>query len=78
MDLTHQPITTAPLAPDPFGEALQRVKGEFLEMPGLKLTESQARRLWALDGDVCHAVLTALVESRFLVRTRQAAFTRSE
>lgn len=77
MDLTHQPIPTTVIASDPFSDALQRVKGEFLEMPGLKVTEAQARRLWALDGDICHAVLTALVDAHFLVRTRHAGFTRN-
>ena len=30
-------------------DVLRRVQGEFLEMPGLRLTEAQARRLWNLD-----------------------------
>jgi len=29
-------------------------------MPGLKLTEAQARRLWDLDGDTCNLALTTL------------------
>jgi hypothetical protein len=28
---------------------LQRIRGEFREMPGLKLTIAQAARLWHLD-----------------------------
>jgi hypothetical protein len=55
---------------------LRRVKGEFLEMPGLRLTEPQARRLWGLDQDACTALLGALVESNFLFRTRDGAFMR--
>lgn len=62
---------------DSFDDALVRAKAEFLEMPGLKLTSEQARRLWAVDAPLCDAVLTALVESRFLVKTRDAAFTRN-
>jgi hypothetical protein len=62
---------------DGFGGALSRAKAEFLEMPGLKLTAQQARRLWAVDARLCDAVLAALVESRFLVKTRDAAFTRN-
>jgi hypothetical protein len=27
----------------------QRIEGEYHEMPGLKLTEAQAQRLWGLD-----------------------------
>ena len=59
-------------------EVLRRVQGEFLEMPGLRLTEAQARRLWGLDGDSCAALLGALVEANFLFRTRDGAFMRVE
>jgi len=55
---------------------LRRVRGEFLEMPGLRLTEAQARRLWGLDSDSCIALLGALVDSNFLFRTRDGAFMR--
>jgi hypothetical protein len=59
-------------------EVLRRVQGEFLEMPGLRLTEAQARRLWGLDRDSCAALLGALVEANFLFRTRDGAFMRVE
>jgi hypothetical protein len=59
-------------------DTLRRVQGEFLEMPGLRLTEPQARRLWGLDHDACAALLGALVDSRFLFRTREGAFMRVE
>jgi hypothetical protein len=47
-------------------------------MPGLRLTEAQARRLWGLDGDSCSALLNALVDANFLFRTRDGAFMRVE
>jgi hypothetical protein len=53
-----------------------RLKSEFLEMPGLKLTEAQARRLWALDEASCANVLENLVKANFLFRTRDGAFMR--
>jgi hypothetical protein len=59
-------------------EVLRRVRGEFLEMPGLRLTESQARRLWGLDASSCNALLGALVDANFLFRTRDGAFMRVE
>jgi len=59
-------------------DVLRRVKGEFLEMPGLRLTEPQARRLWGLDAASCGALLRALVEAEFLFRTRDGAFMRVE
>jgi hypothetical protein len=61
---------------DEFAAALRRARAEFLEMPGLRLTEPQAARLWSVDATLCRAVLSALVDSRFLVRTRDASFVR--
>ena len=55
-------------------DVLRRVRGEYLEMPGLRLTPQQARRLWRLDERACDAVLGALVQDRFLARTRDGAF----
>lgn len=63
---------------EPTEELLRRIQGEFLEMPGLRLTEDQARRLWALDAAMCTALLGALVDTRFLFRTRSGAFMRIE
>ena len=57
---------------------LQRVQGEFLEMPGLRLTDAQARRLWGLDAATCAALLDALVTAKFLFRTRDGAVMRIE
>ena len=59
-------------------EVLRRVQGEFLEMPGLRLTVPQARRLWGLDAASCDALLGTLVESKFLFKTRDGAFMRVE
>ncbi len=62
---------------DALATALRRAQAEFLEMPGLQLTEAQAARLWSFDSALCSAVLTALVKSRFLVRPRNASFSRA-
>ena len=59
-------------------EVLRRVKGEYIEMPGLRLTIAQAQRLWGLDRAVCDALLGALVDAKFLFRTRDGAFVRSD
>jgi hypothetical protein len=59
-------------------EVLTRVQGEFLEMPGLRLTAAQARRLWGLDAASCDALLTALIDAKFLYRTRDGAVMRVE
>jgi Fic family protein len=43
-----------------------RVQGEYLEMPGQRLTVAQASKLWNVDKTVANAVLDRLVERRFL------------
>ena len=45
---------------------VDRVRGEFNEMPGLRLTPEQAARLWGLDQRACSEVLRTLVSSSFL------------
>jgi len=53
--------------PLPDGRGVRsRVRSEFLEMPGLVLTLSQAMRLFALDPDSCREVLSDLVDAGFL------------
>ena len=59
-------------------DLVRRVRGEFLEMPGLRLTMQQARRLWRLDETLCNAVLAALVDAHFLARTSDGAFVRQD
>jgi hypothetical protein len=76
MRKTMAPEMTAPAA-DSFASALRRARADFLEMPGLQLTEAQAARLWCFDLALCARVLDALVESRFLVRTRNSLFARA-
>ena len=56
---------------------LRRVRAEFVEMPGLRLTPAQAMRLWGLDGDLCRAVIDALIDSSFLRWTPSGAVTRT-
>ena len=65
-------------AQQPLDDVLRRVRGEYREMPGLRLTTAQAQRLWGLDRKVCDALLDALVDAKFLFRTRHGAFMRSD
>jgi hypothetical protein len=55
----------------------ERVRGEFLEMPGLRLTAAQASRLWALDAGTSRQLLDGLTQSGFLARTREGAYLRA-
>lgn len=56
---------------------LKRVRAEYMEMPGLSLTAAQAQRLLGLERHTCEAVLTYLIESRFLRRTDHGLFVRA-
>jgi hypothetical protein len=66
--LTNTP-STSPAAKfvDPI--LLNRVCGEYLEMPGLQLTLAQACRLWNTDPATGLGALEALVTSAFLRRS---------
>jgi hypothetical protein len=56
----------------------RRVREEFREMPGLRLTPAQATRLWGLERETCRAVIDALVASAYLRWTPTGAVTRAE
>ena len=56
---------------------VERVRGEFLEMPGLQLTVQQAARLWGLDLGACRNVVDVLVESAFLRWTATGKIVRA-
>jgi hypothetical protein len=47
-------------------DTLQRIRGEYLEMPGLTLNLKQAARLWQLDPGQCKLFLEQLVQEGFL------------
>jgi hypothetical protein len=66
------------MSPTELHAAVERVRGEFLEMPGLRLTVPQAARLWAMDVPSCEAVLAVLIRSSFLRWTPSGAVTRSD
>ena len=57
-------------------QILRRIRGEYLEMPGLRLTRAQAQRLWGLDAQTCGQLLELLTEERFLDRRADGTYTR--
>ena len=57
---------------------LHRIRAEYLEIPGLRLTEPQARRLWNLDPVMSEALLTALLDVKFLKRSPGGAYMRAD
>ena len=57
-------------------DLLDRVRGEYLEMPGLRLTCAQASRLWGLDAETCEQLLLELMDRRFLQCTPDGRYGR--
>jgi hypothetical protein len=57
---------------------IERVRGEFREMPGLRLAPVQAARLWSIDAAISMSVLEQLVRDGFLARTGDGAYLRAE
>ncbi len=55
-------------------ELIGRIRGEFLEMPALKLSLQQACRLWNLSATACHEALDTLRAEGFLYQTPSGAF----
>jgi hypothetical protein len=60
-----------------FAAVVDRVRGEFVEMPGLELTLPQAVRLWTLGADDCRYVIDALVDVGFLKWTPRRTIVRT-
>ena len=60
-----------------FAAVVDRVRGEFVAMPGLELTLPQAVRLWTLGADDCRYVIDALVDAGFLKWTPRRTIMRT-
>ena len=56
---------------------LQRVRAEYLEMPGMKLTIEQIQRLCGIEPRICKPVLDALVKVSFLRLNPDGTYVRS-
>jgi hypothetical protein len=55
-------------------DLLIRIQVEYMEMPGLLLTQAQAMCHWQLTPERCEGVFGALVDAGFLARTRDGLF----
>ena len=62
--------------PSAFNIHLNRIRGEYMEMPGLRLSLAQAQRLWGMDADSCTTVLQLLIDASFLRRTANGEYLR--
>ncbi len=66
------------LADAQIADWLGLIRAEYMEMPGLTLTLPQACRLWRLDDLTSSALLSALVEAKFLKQTHAGAYVRAD
>ena len=62
------PVPENVLAAPGAREALRRIRADYHEMPGLRVTLKQGCRLWNLTPEVCRPILDAMVASGFLNR----------
>ena len=56
--------------------AITRLRAEYMEMPGLRLTPAQVQRLCGVEPTMCQAVLESLVDARFLRVTATGHYAR--
>jgi hypothetical protein len=47
-------------------DAIERLRAEYLEMPGLQLNAEQVQRLCGTERTICRKVLDTLVNANFL------------
>ena len=57
-------------------DAVEFIRMEYAELPGLQLTFWQVQHLWRLSHDDCASALKALIEMRYLIRTDEVANVR--
>jgi hypothetical protein len=60
----------------PHNLLLTRIRAEYLEMPGLRLTREQAQRLCGAERLLCQRVLDMLVDMKFLCVKPNGAYAR--
>ena len=77
MTLREAPLAERAMHDDSITPLLYRVRSEFLELPGLRLTSAQASRLWALDHQTSERILDGLTKAGFLVKTSEGAYVRA-
>jgi hypothetical protein len=61
----------------PADSLVARVRGEYSEMPGLRVTLEQACRLWQLDATTCEKLLNHLVCGGFLYKNESGFYIAS-
>jgi hypothetical protein len=63
---------------DPLGEQIDRIRSEYRDMPGLRLTFEQMLRLFMLDRRTGRVLLKRLLDARFLEATSDGQYVRCD
>lgn len=72
-----EPCTVYVFHRSPISQLETRIRGEYREMPGLRLKPEQAMRLWSLDRPTCERALDDLVREGFLRRDATGRYARA-
>jgi hypothetical protein len=64
------------MSPYSFDDLVERIRAEFIEQPGLRLTESQGCRLWQVDRPTLRRVLETLTDAAFLTSSADGRYAR--
>ena len=60
----------------PYQQAFERIRAEFDEMPGMRVTPDQLGRLAGVDSSICRRVLDDLVRAGFLCPSMSGTYAR--
>ena len=60
----------------PYEQAFSRIRAEYTEMPGMRLTAAQVQRLSGVDISTCQRVLNDLVRAKFLRARPDGTYAR--
>jgi hypothetical protein len=60
----------------PYQQVFERIRAEFLEMPGMRLTTAQVERLSGVDRSICQSALDDLVRAGFLCAWENGSYGR--
>ena len=74
--LADSPVSSASC--DTLQDWLNLIRAEYLEMPGLSLTEPQVERLWSLPPVLAKTLLRELQRVRFLRCTKRGTYVRTD
>ena len=58
-------------------DVVNRLRAEFLEMPGLRLTSGQVQRLCGIEKTLCQLGLDSLLATKFLYVNSDGVYART-